>query len=233
MGSMHDTNHKGNVAEAAIAAEAIKLGVPVLRPMVEHTRYDLIFDIGSRLFRVQCKWASREKDIVIVRLRGHRLTTQGSVRTTYSADEIDAVVAYCEELNEFYWLPIDLVAGVGAIQLRLEPPRNGQRAAIHWAADHLLSGAIAQLGERLTGSQEVGGSSPPGSTDSPTLHVPINECRRRFGWYMERATAGEEFLVTRRGKPYVRLLPAHEQLALESEADAGSRPLDSADNLTG
>jgi len=25
---------------------------------------------------------------------------------------------------------------------------------------------------------------------------------------MERAAAGEEFLVTRRGKPYVRLVPA-------------------------
>jgi prevent-host-death family protein len=32
---------------------------------------------------------------------------------------------------------------------------------------------------------------------------------------MERATTGEEFLVTRRGKPYVRLLPAREQLALD------------------
>ena len=38
---MKDTNHKGNVAEAVIAAEAIKLGIPVLKPLVEHTRYDL------------------------------------------------------------------------------------------------------------------------------------------------------------------------------------------------
>jgi prevent-host-death family protein len=31
---------------------------------------------------------------------------------------------------------------------------------------------------------------------------------------MERAVAGEEFLVTRRGKPYVRLVPAHTQLPI-------------------
>jgi len=31
---------------------------------------------------------------------------------------------------------------------------------------------------------------------------------------MQRSAPGEEFLVTRRGKPYVRLLPAPEQLAL-------------------
>ncbi|HWA55139.1 MAG TPA: type II toxin-antitoxin system prevent-host-death family antitoxin [Solirubrobacterales bacterium] len=32
--------------------------------------------------------------------------------------------------------------------------------------------------------------------------------RNRFGFYMERAAAGAEILVRRRGKPYVRLVPA-------------------------
>jgi len=35
--------------------------------------------------------------------------------------------------------------------------------------------------------------------------------RNRFGWYMERALAGESILVTRRGRPALRLLPAFEQ----------------------
>ena len=30
-----------------IAAEAMKLGVHVMKPLVEHTRYDLIFDLGA------------------------------------------------------------------------------------------------------------------------------------------------------------------------------------------
>jgi len=38
---------------------------------------------------------------------------------------------------------------------------------------------------------------------------------------MERAAAGEEFFVTRRGKPYVRLLPARGQLALDGDAQNG------------
>jgi prevent-host-death family protein len=52
--------------------------------------------------------------------------------------------------------------------------------------------------------------------------VRANEFRRRFGWYMERSAAGEEFLVTRRGKPYVRLLPARDQLALRPGLGNGS-----------
>jgi len=35
--------------------------------------------------------------------------------------------------------------------------------------------------------------------------IGTHEFRERFGWYMERAAAGEEIHVTRRGRPHVRL----------------------------
>jgi hypothetical protein len=47
------TDHKGSIAEAAIALAAIKLGIDVYRPVAEGGRYDLIFDVESRLLRVQ------------------------------------------------------------------------------------------------------------------------------------------------------------------------------------
>src|SRR3954451_13037794 len=82
---------KGAIAEAAITARAVELGIVVLRPVVEGRR------------------------------------------------------------------PIDVVAGKRAISLRLRPAANNQRSAINSAATYEL-GAIAQLGERVTGSHEVGGS---------------------------------------------------------------------------
>jgi PD-(D/E)XK endonuclease len=50
-----NSNAKGNIAEAGIALEAIKLGFEVLRPVAEHGRYDLVLDTGTQLLRVQCK----------------------------------------------------------------------------------------------------------------------------------------------------------------------------------
>jgi prevent-host-death family protein len=44
--------------------------------------------------------------------------------------------------------------------------------------------------------------------------VGAHEFRNHFGYYMERAAAGEEVLVTRRGKPVVRLSPAQAPLPL-------------------
>ena len=212
----HDSNRKGNLAEAAVAFHAAKLDIPVFRPLTEHCRYDLVLEIGGQLQRVQCKWCPRRDGVVIVRLTASRYTSGGQqIRTKYTADEVDAVAAYCEELDRCYLLPIELVGGMNAIQLRLSEPRNGQRAALNWAAEYEL-GAVAQL--EVAPAWHAGGRR----FESDQLHPPdgndevvgANPFRNRFGWYMQRAAAGETFLVTLRGKPYVRLEPALDQPSL-------------------
>lgn len=210
----HNPNHKGNVAELAIAKEAASLGLSVFAPLTEHERYDLIIGIKGHLLRVQCKWASCKGDVIHVRLRSSRHSpTRGYIVTTYAQNEIDAVAVYCGELDCCYLLPIALVAGYGEITLRIMPARNNQRAALNWAAEYEFPGAVAQLEERVAGSDEVEGSSPSSSTnrDRLTVHseeVGAHEFRNHFGYYMERAAAGTEILVSRRGKPYARLCPA-------------------------
>jgi hypothetical protein len=92
------------------------------------------------------------------------------VRTQYSVDEIDAFAAYSPELDRCYYIPADLGANRWELRLRLGPTRNNQSMGIHWARNYEFEatlpklGAIAQLGERLLGMQEVAGSSPAGST---------------------------------------------------------------------
>jgi hypothetical protein len=162
------TNQKGAIAESAIVHEAIRLGMEVYRPAAEGGRYDLILDTGQRLLRTQCKWAARKRDVIIVRLSTCRHTPRGYVKTTYSADEIDGIAAWCDDLRECYFIPIADVDGQGFLHLRLAPARNNQELLVHWAADYRL-GAIAQLGERVTGSHEVVGSNPPSSTSEGPL----------------------------------------------------------------
>jgi prevent-host-death family protein len=86
-------------------------------------------------------------------------------------------------------------------------PRNGQRACINLEVDFRLPGAIAQLGEHLRGTQGVAGSSPASST-STAVDVGCHEFRNHFGYYVERAAAGDEVRISRRGRPYARLVPA-------------------------
>ncbi len=221
---MLTANDKGNIAEAAIALEAIKLGIEVLRPLAEHGRYDLVLDIGTRLIRVQCKWGSLDRGlgVVCVRVGGSRHTPNGYVTSTYSAEEVDAIAVYCAELGEAFLVPIEVAAGKRQMHLRLDPPRNGQRACINLADDYRL-GAIAQLGERSAGSRKVGGSSPPSSTAQADVEVVgAHEFREKFGYWMERAAAGDEILITRRGRRYARLGPPDSQLATTDTAPAAA-----------
>jgi hypothetical protein len=120
--------------------------------------------------RVQCKWASLVKDVVVVRSSTFRRTRKGYRVTTYSAAEVDAIVAYCDALDRCFLIPIERVAGHRTLYLRIAPPQNNQRERINWADDFDLAatlrrhhGAVAQLGERQSGTLEVRGSIPLGS----------------------------------------------------------------------
>jgi hypothetical protein len=167
---MLTTDQKGAAAELAIARQAAELGIGVWAASTVE-RYDLIFDLPPQVIRVQCKWASRYGDVVIVRCARTGETVTGYERRLYSADQIDAFAAYCADTDRCYFLPLTTFGGRGAIQLRLAPTRNNQAAGVNWAKDFEFAaklggqGAIAQLGERLAGSQKVAGSSPAGSTD--------------------------------------------------------------------
>jgi PD-(D/E)XK endonuclease len=50
------TDQKGALAELSIARDAIALGTGVYAPLGDGERCDLIFDLGERLERIQCKW---------------------------------------------------------------------------------------------------------------------------------------------------------------------------------
>ena len=58
---------------------------------------------------------------------------------------------------------------------------------------------------------EARGSSPLSSTPTHT-EVGCHQFRNHFGYYLERAAAGDELLIRRRGRPYARLVPAQPRL---------------------
>ncbi len=209
---MDDPNTKGAVAEQAIVLAATKLHIPVLRPVAEHGRTDLGLEIGGELYRVQVKWGrlSPDGDVIVVASGTSRCTPNGYIRGTYSEHEIELVAVYCGDLDRCFLLPISLVAGKYAIQLRLKPARNGQRACINLAENFDFEGAIAQLGERRHGMAEVVGSSPTSST-SQRLPIPVgsDDFRDHLGYWSERAERGDSLVVTYRGKPRLKVSPAN------------------------
>jgi hypothetical protein len=164
------STEKGAVAESAITAHAIRHGIFVLRPLVEGRRYDLVFDVGGRLLRVQCKWGNVKGGVVLAHLGTCRHTPRdGYVRTTYSASEIDLFAIYAAGLEKVFAVPIGDVEGQHQVHLRLAPSRNNQAIGVKWAEQYTL-GAVAQLEERRHGMAEARGSSPLSSTSEEAVH---------------------------------------------------------------
>ena len=103
--SMLTPTQKGAIAEAVIAAEAMRAGVRVWRPVAEGGRADLLFELAGRFLRVQCKCGNRRGDVVVVPTRTCRHTPRGYVRTSYDASDVDAIAVYCADTERCICCP--------------------------------------------------------------------------------------------------------------------------------
>lgn len=77
---------------------------------------------------------------------------------------------------------------------------------------------MAQLVARLVRNEKARGSNPLSSTSPEesassteevtdnVIDVGAHQFRNHFGYYMEQAAAGAEVVVSRRGRPYVRMV---------------------------
>lgn len=122
----------GERSEAAVLAALVEAGKQVLIPF-RQTRYDLAYEENGRLVRVQCKTGVLTRGAIWVKTH-----SRGRSRWLDYRDDADYFGVYCHERREVYLVPVaDLPVRGG--HLRLEPPKNRQKAGIRWAAPYLVS----------------------------------------------------------------------------------------------
>jgi PD-(D/E)XK nuclease superfamily protein len=101
--------------------------------------------MSERRFCAFCKWAALGRGVLVVRCRSCRRVRNGFVRRDYDSHEIDAIAAYCGDLDTCFFLPIDRFNAQAAIQLRLAPSRNNQRLRVNWAEDFDFAARLTAL----------------------------------------------------------------------------------------
>ena len=123
----------GERSEAAVLGALACAGKQVLVPFGGQRRYDLAFEEGDRLVKVQCK-TGREVNGVIV---FHTYSLGRGPMRDYRGD-VDVFGVYCHSRGEVYLVPVEALP-LRTATLRLEPTRNQQRAGVRWASDYLLA----------------------------------------------------------------------------------------------
>ena len=97
-----------------------------------------MFGFEQRLLRVQCKWAVRSGEVVVVRCYSSRRAREGMRVRKYTAAEVDVIAAYCADIDRCFVLLPRHFDGRRQLHLRLGPSRNNQRCGVNWADDFLL-----------------------------------------------------------------------------------------------
>jgi hypothetical protein len=135
-------NHKrtGELSEAAFMLKAKTLGFLVAKPWGDSERYDFILAAGPRLWRVQLKCTE------VLRARGYDVqpiyTIYGKGKITYTADDIDVLVAHILPVNAWYVLPIESIARSTSLRFYPDIPCNSARWEKYREAWHLLDPQI-------------------------------------------------------------------------------------------
>ena len=133
---MSDTTFRGDVAELMTAAELVRRGYIVSRPLTNGAAYDLLVDLGENIVKIQVKRASRTKTgavrIVLSSSKYHR----GRSSVSY-AGRVDYLVGVDCDTREFYVVQGDNLK-MAEIALRDAPSRNNQQIGTRAAADYKI-----------------------------------------------------------------------------------------------
>lgn len=119
----------GHIVEADVLKLALELGIDVSLPFGGQLRYDQIWDINGKLYKIQIKHAEEFKNGSYIKFANR---TKGS---KYEAHEIDAIVTAYK--NKLYYIPQDkLSAKEKRLYFYLEKEDAMNYHQVHWAKDY-------------------------------------------------------------------------------------------------
>lgn len=123
---------KGDLSVAMLIAKFLRSGFVVLKPMSELSRYDLVIDRGGGFERVQCKTGRLRGGVIKFKacsaVRNERHSYRG---------QVELFGVYCPENDQCYLVSVDAVGTAEGV-LRVEAPRNKQKAGVRAASEFLV-----------------------------------------------------------------------------------------------
>ena len=104
------TKLRGDISEQAAILQALKRGWGVLKPIGDRSPYDLVFDVGGTLVKVQVKsaWFDESRRNYVVDNRRTKTNRRVMVREVYRPTDFDFALAYAADLDLFYVFPVEV-----------------------------------------------------------------------------------------------------------------------------
>ena len=150
---MGDTSKQGMISQTAILNRLVQLGHEVLLPWSQHLGYDLAYYVEteerhfgffvhkeSQLVRVQCKTARLSKDGSYLEFNTSTVSMGGAgvwkKKQSGYRGRADWFGVYSPDTGKVYMVSVWEAPNASNMNLRLLPPKNGQKKLITWAKDY-------------------------------------------------------------------------------------------------
>lgn len=136
-----ETKRKGDVSEAVVVAELMKLGFVVLAPFGDNQPYDLVVDLegsSSKFRRLQCKTGRLRRGVVIFNTESCLPRSGGKCARVGYEGKADYFAVYCPDTEKVYIVPV-MCACKGKCHLRVAESKNGQSTGVRLASDYELN----------------------------------------------------------------------------------------------
>ena len=138
-----NTKSKGEATQAVIIAELVKRDIPVSIPFGDNQRYDIIMEVDSTLYKVQCKSACIKNGCLSFK-SSSSYAHRGGTRKDYRG-EVDFFAVWCSELpKEVYLVGVE-EATITETLLRIEPPKCRPPVKVRWEKDYTLDIQLDKL----------------------------------------------------------------------------------------
>ena len=133
---MNETTFLGDIAELSAAAELVRRGYIVARPLTNGAPYDLLVDVAGIIKKVQVKKAGKPINgamrVPLSTSKHHR----GRKSVLYHG-KVDCLIAVDCEINRYYVFSGEDLKNV-QVYIRTEPTKNKQASGVRFADDHKI-----------------------------------------------------------------------------------------------
>lgn len=134
------TKQIGNIGEAKVLSEFVRLGIPVYLPFGDNEKADLIAEFNGKLNKIQVKSSQKIiEDKVKFSLVSSTMHRQNGVKHIYTENEIDYFALYNLERDRVYLISIN-EEGLpkSEVTIRFNPPKTKNQFKTFLEEDYLI-----------------------------------------------------------------------------------------------
>lgn len=139
-----NSSQLGNIGEARVLSEFVKLGIPCYLPYGDGSTTDLIAQFNNKLNRIQIKTTASLNKAGAMEWKVTRQEGYHGSRAQYKVEDIDYFAFYCLETDIVCLVPFDENFPTATLSIRLDNYSGNRLSTMRFAKDFQISNFIKQ-----------------------------------------------------------------------------------------